>query len=281
MRAVLTPICEVFRSLTNYLHLAGCGQDLADLDDTDKKQMGWVKRHQDRRKTLNLEPMERPWTGREGIHLRGVRRQEAYPNFAHEVLDLHFAQMQKFYGNKIDDPPPSDIFTDIRQGWRYQKPNGRNTLLCKTLVYNFDRDRILAPEEHLLLQGWDLDVDLNGINELFLAAIREYLNGVDDGEEPSRKVRRPQKKHPETCIKRMWGSSFALSDVGLFLYVSLLASPNNVFEHPPTDHRLDISTIPPEVGMTIVDLDNINEMASRVAEMDNYSVAGLETTELD
>ena len=237
---------------------------------------GWVKKQATRRQKLGLDELERPWTGRDGVQLRGVRRQEKYPNFVHQVLDLQFVSVCNHHGKDTAGPPVPGTFADCRQEWNFQKKTGKGTLMTKSLLYSYDKDRVLIPIEHAFLQGWDADVSLENINEPLSRETMELWKPPAE-ELPAKKRSKPRKQHVETVVKKLYGAGFQLGDVGLLLSCSLMAVPNGLFEHEPDGFLFDLTNQSKASKVAIVNPDDMTDLISFI----NDAEGGADSTDAD
>ena len=126
----------------------------------------WVWKNIGKRQNVGFSIWEQPWTGQAGIELKGLRRQEGFPNFLWDVINQRHVREVKAQKLSVGDPLSRDVLTDVREGMAHQKAGGNVTMKCRSLVYWHNGDRALTGEDHMLCNGWNLDeLDLDCVAE--------------------------------------------------------------------------------------------------------------------
>lgn len=220
-----------------------------------------------KRQNVGFSIWEQPWTGQAGIELKGLRRQEGFPNFLWDVINQRHVREVKAQKLSVGDPLSRDVLTDVREGMAHQKAGGNVTMKCRSLVYWHNGDRALTGEDHMLCNGWNLD-------ELDLDCVAEPLpNDLKDawdehlGLERSTKRRKPQRRSLDVCLREGSGAGMTLYDVGLAQYLSLLAIEcPEVWESPPSDMRFDITSSEELVRKTLVDPNETSGLQAFIRE---------------
>ena len=214
-------------------------------------------------KQLGLTDKDHPWVGRDGVELRGLRKQASPVNFLHDLLDIRFADVQRRRGIPLEGPCPEDIVTDVRHMFGRQARSGKTTLLTKTVAYVHHRDRVLVGIEHGLQQGWDDDIDVSTVNEPLPDHVQDALDqhtgkSPPGGELPGKKKKRSkQRRSQEVCLKEGFGNAMALPDVGLLMKISFLAQDSPMWENPVDDNfRFDLGGISQRARMCVLDPNN-------------------------
>ena len=205
----------------------------------------WKKKNEAVRVKLGLEPDARPWSGRGEVAMRCLRRQAVQPNFAHDQIDLSYVHFCK--GNGLDWRTATRedltfLISDIREGQGHARTDGNATMKTGSTLFYHYQDRVLCGHDHMLLQGWSLDVNVTTMNEPLpqpiMDAWADYQAGIGDEKMISpaakKKARRTTKKNLEGFQKRAAGNGMCLPDMGLLQFCSLLATENDkLWTNPP------------------------------------------------
>ena len=129
------------------------------------------------RKQLDMTESEAPWTQRAGVELRGLRRQGGARFFLHELIDCRWGRFAKGNKMEVSDEPQADVTTDYGKSDDRQRATGSIVLHTNSHVYWHNRDRVLIPEEHFGLQGWDIGgINFQGLADPFPD---EILQAID------------------------------------------------------------------------------------------------------
>ncbi len=209
-----------------------------------------------------MEPAEKPFTGRPGICLRGLRRQAKDPSFLHELLNCRFKKQCDVWNVSADQAMERDMLTDVGKSESYQKLNGAATMQSKSKLFSHNLDRVIIPMEHFLLQGWDLsEVKFDTLVQPWPEEVAEVM----DPTQPGTKRRRVLKRSHDTPIRVLTGNGMCSFDLGFLMKCSFLACDHGLFEHAPVpleEFSFDLTGNDERVLLTKVDMDNLDAYAN-------------------
>ena len=219
----------------------------------------WIAKNEVMRKKLGLNPEDRPWTGRPDVHLHGLRRQLAIPNFQYDQIDFTYTGFRQKQNLDVLDCSRDELkhlIADIREGTGHTRSDGNVTMKTGSLLYYHKHDRTLCGQDHFLLQGWGLDVDVTTLNETFgdslqAAYARHQGENIPDGVSAKKRKGKMQTKELHGVQKKAAGNAMVLPDVGLLQYASFLAMDNpSLWQNPPVEEEI---TIEGDVGCVVID----------------------------
>ena len=164
------------------------------------ESMKWEQESLDLRKTLGLGPDSRPWTGRAGLQLHGIKD---LPREL-DILDIVWAKACRASGKALDDMSVAKgLTTDPTQSatWAVPKYDKLGTQLKATRIYSYELDRVILGCDILSLMGYE----------------HHLLDFVD-----------------EESAKDMAGEAIAVPEMGLVLMALLcVLNADALFERPP------------------------------------------------
>ena len=205
------------------------------------------------RKRLELAENEDPWTSRFGASMQGLRKQANNRNFLHELINLRWAQSCSSRGlpAAVTADVPANLMVDASQAFHHQGNGPAGTPLSGSKLFWFWANRVLAPQEHMMLQGWPKDmIDLSGFKEvpphfpiqLVSVEARKRANKSPDclawlnpeqPEQKVRKVRKPRMQDPKTQLIGLAGDAQCLPDCAAVIKAMFLCDDDpTVFDHP-------------------------------------------------
>ena len=206
--------------------------------DKNGAQKLWANASDLERRRLKLD--SDPWTSREGIKLDGCPKQVEPRTFLTEVLNLRWAKYCQKMGLPYDAAPPPHLFSDLRQRPSRQLVGGSLVMLTSSVAYWHLGDRVLAPIEYFLHNGWDdkslrvadVNTPVPGWPEKALPTKKE-----DDDQSPPKKRRRRARRQGAAGpkLKDLAANGMALPDLMLMMYTCVLSinSEKSIFEHAP------------------------------------------------
>ena len=185
---------------------------------------------------LKMEATDAPWTGRPTTRVRGASTQLVAPwNFQHTLLNCRWEEIcQRCGWDSSTDAPPPSLFADIRQNIERQRLDGRTTLMTKSLVYWYLRDRCLCPEEHLLNQGWSDGANISTLTEAVEGWPGYLLPKTKVKKDGARRLTRSGAVGP--ALVDLAGNMMAAPDLLLVEYCTLLSVNSSLFANAPDDH---------------------------------------------
>ena len=228
-------------------------------EDGEPEPPTWFKKNEPVRAKLGLGPEDKPWTGRDDVHLHGLRSQAEVPNFSHDQIDLTYTQYRIKQQRPVWECDRSELkylVADIREGSGHARSDGNATMKCRSLLYYHMHDRVLCGRDCFLLQGWGHDVDLSTLAEPFDDNLQDaydrYRGKTPDVDVPSKKRRaRTFTKDLNRVQHKACGNAMCLPDIGLVQYCSLLAMENpSLWQNPPLDEMI---TIQNDIGTLVID----------------------------
>lgn len=207
----------------------------------------------------------RPWTDRATVFMRGIPKQSERFSFVDELLNTRlFGFCRRFNLCPSSEDVPDQLYADIRQASTRQLPNGNVTLLARSRIYSFRRERLEHSLEHMFMHGWP--DSLQGLETLghkhpaFVAAEEERNPDkkkkkkvkkeipADEGDTlhtlhkaaPSKRNRNTtQHKQYSTKLIDLAGNAVSLPDVAMVIYAQHLCGNLGNFEKDFDTSMLD------------------------------------------
>ena len=234
------------------------GHDAGDQSDFTKTK--WFKETAQKRSKLGIQDRSiKPYTSRPEVHLRGLPRQIAEPNFQNETLDVRVAEVLTSCGLAMDTPRHlwPTIVTDIRASVFRQLSLGRFTMVGNSVPFLHDLDRVHVVWEIVRHFGHGSDVRIEDLHIGFpelepfgvvnsVAATKKRQppkavvppgQGAEVAPGPKRRKARQPKQRANSAVQPfrtkcndLMSNSMDLADFSVLAYPVFLAS-NRIWEH--------------------------------------------------
>jgi len=105
--------------------------------------------------------------------------------------------------------------------------------LGNSSLYLYSKDRLATGEEHMLLQGWDMDFTADNIAEPITGLNKHYVDCVNNLKGGVSTQRKQQRRQSSVVLREMAGSALFLNDIGMLMKISYLAQTGDMYERGP------------------------------------------------